>query len=83
MGGARAPREALVLFMQGTVVTIGLKRHHPARGRVGAEWRPKSGFNNAVLSTADCLEYKQKQARNRRQSTQHRATGYAKTFSAA
>ena len=27
-----------------------------ARGRVGAGWRPKSGFNDAVLSMADSLE---------------------------
>ena len=36
-------------------VRIDLKRHHPARGRVGAGWRPRSGFNNAVLSMAGSL----------------------------
>ena len=37
-------------------VTIGLKRHYPARGRVSAGWRPRSGFNNAVPSMAGSLE---------------------------
>ena len=34
-------------------VTIGSKRHHPARGRVSAGWRPRSGLNNAVPSMAE------------------------------
>jgi hypothetical protein len=37
-------------------VTIGLKRHYPARGRVSAGWRPGSGFNNAVPSMVGSLE---------------------------
>ena len=37
-------------------MTIGLKRHYPARGRVSAGWRPRSGFNNAVPSMAGSLE---------------------------
>jgi len=37
-------------------VAIGLKRHYPARGRVSAGWRPRSGFNNAVPSMAGSLE---------------------------
>ena len=49
---------AFFLFVVGPLgpVAIGLKRHHPARGRVSAGWRPRSGFNNAVPSTADSLE---------------------------
>ena len=38
-------------------VTIGLKRHHPARGRVSAGWRPRSGFNNAVSSMAGAWKW--------------------------
>ena len=37
-------------------MTIGLKRHYPARGRVSAGWRPRSGINNAVPSMAGSLE---------------------------
>lgn len=37
-------------------MTIGLKRHYPARGRVSAGWRPGSGFNNAVPSMVGSLE---------------------------
>ena len=37
-------------------MTIGLKRHYPARGRVSAGWRPRSGINNAVPSMAESLE---------------------------
>ena len=37
-------------------MTIGLKRHYPARGRVSAGWRPRSGFNNAVPSMVGSLE---------------------------
>ena len=38
------------------LVTVGLKRHYPARGRVSAGWRPRSGINNAVPSMAGSLE---------------------------
>ena len=41
---------------RGGSVTIGLKRHYPARGRVSAGWRPGSGFNNAVPSMVGSLE---------------------------
>ena len=40
----------------GLYVTIGLKRHYPARGRVSAGWRPRSGINSAVPSMAGSLE---------------------------
>ena len=44
------------LTREGNFVTVGLKRHYPARGRVSAGWRPRSGINNAVPSMAGSLE---------------------------
>ena len=54
----RRPRASTTgVLARGRAVTIGLKRHHPARGRVGAcRMAADIGFNNAVLSMADSLE---------------------------
>ena len=45
------------LFRVGRLCDDRFETAPPRQGRVGTGWRPKAGFNNAVLSMAGSLEW--------------------------